>query len=633
MPPAASAPSAAQMPSPSLLANFRQELSRYPPFLQMDAASVDFFLVHCEQRYYAPGQVLAEPALGQVTHIFFIREGSVTRAPGPADAAGGAFEFEAGELFPIDAALARRSVTGTYTATADTFVLALPCAAMSRLSSDSPVFADFAQRRVAGFLELSRQALQVAYASQALAQQSLETPLGELVQRAPVACGPDTPLRDVLERMHAGRVGSMLVVDAQGAPVGIFTRHDVIGRITLAGLPLDAPVARVMTQPVHALTAANTALDAALLMSMHGIRHVPVTRGVEAIGLVSERDLFAMQRLSLKQLSTSIRAAPSLASLRPLAQDVRQFARNLLGQGMQARQITALISHLNDALTQRLLQLKAAEHGIDLATVCWLALGSEGRGEQTIATDQDNALILGDGISGELRQKTLAFAKDVNLALDACGYPLCQGGIMAGEASCCLTLGEWRERFARWIEHGSPQDLLNASIYFDLRGLAGDERLAHQLLAEVLEAARGTPRFLKQMAQNALLRSVPLTWLGGVGAGERGTIDLKLQGTAVFVDAARLFGLAHGLRATSTRERLSGAGARLGLAPAEYEAWAAGFEFLQMLRLRVQLDSPLPPEPNRLEVATLNHIDRLILKESFRVARSLQQRLRLDYER
>lgn len=633
MSPTASAPLAAQMPSPSLLGHFRQQLSRYPPFLQMDAAAVDFFLVHCEQRYYAPGQVLAEPAQGEVTHIFFIREGSVTRAPGPADAAGGAFEFDAGELFPIGAAVARRAVTATYTATADTFVLALPCAEMSRLSSDSPVFADFLQQRVAGFLELSRRALQAAYASQALAEQSLETPLGELVKRAPVACGPDAPLHEVLERMHTGRVGSMLVVDAQGAPIGIFTRRDVIGRITLAQVPLDAPVARVMTQPVHALTAAHTALDAALLMSMHGIRHVPVTRGEGAIGLVSERDLFAMQRLSLKQVSTSIRAAPSLAALRAMAQDVRQFARNLLGQGVQARQITALISHLNDVLTQRLLQLKAAEHGIDLARICWLALGSEGREEQTIATDQDNALILADGTSDNLRAETLAFAKDVNLALDACGYPLCRGGIMAGEPSCCLTLGEWRERFAHWIEHGSPQDLLNASIYFDLRALAGDDRLARQLQAEVLEAAHRTPRFLKQMAQNALARAVPLTWLGGVDADERGTIDLKLQGTAVFVDAARLFGLAHGLPATSTRERLSGAGTRLGLAPAEYEAWAAGFEFLQMLRLRVQLESPSALEPNRLAVDALNHIDRRILKESFRVARSLQQRLQLDYER
>jgi CBS domain-containing protein len=115
---------------------------------------------------------------------------------------------------------------------------------------------------------------------------------------------------------------------------------------------------------------------------------------------------------------------------------------------------------------------------------------------------------------------------------------------------------------------------------------------------------------------------------------ERGTIDLKLQGTAIFVDAARLYSLAHGSPLTSTRQRLEGAGTRMGLAASEYQAWAGGFEFLQMLRLRVQLEtSPAPDQANRLVVAELNDIDRRILKESLRVGRSLQQRLHLDYER
>ena len=628
----AGAPATAHVPSPSLLDNFRQDLSRHQPFAQMDPAALDYFLTRCEQRYYAPGDSLVRPADGPVTHLFFIRQGAVTGLRGLAEVSGGAFQYEAGDLFPVGAAVARRAVTATYNAVADTFVLALSLEAMQELAARSAVFTDFLHRRVAGFLELSRRALQVAYSSQTLAEQSMETPLGNLVARAPIACAPGTPLRDALAQMHEQRIGSMLVTDPQGRPVGILTRYDVIGRITLAQVPLDAPISQVMVQPVHTLTATDTAHDAALLMSRHGIRHVPVTREGVAIGLVSERDLFAMQRLSLKQVSTSIRAARDVETLRLVAQSIRRFARSLLGQGVQARQLTSLISHLNDVLTQRLLELKAAEHGVELARLCWLALGSEGRSEQTIATDQDNALILPDTTTQDERTAILAFARDVNLALDACGFPLCRGGIMAGEPDLCLTLREWRERFSHWIEHGAPQDLLNASIYFDLRPLAGDARLAEQLRAEVLESARRTPRFLKQMAQNALSRTPPLNWLGSIDVDDHGSIDLKLQGAAVFVDAARLYSLAHGIGATSTRERLESVGARIGLAPAEYEAWVTGFEFLQMLRLRVQLEGEVP-EPNRLVVATLNDIDRRILKESFRLARALQQRLQLDYER
>jgi CBS domain-containing protein len=525
-------------------------------------------------------------------------------------------------------------VTASYRAVADTFVLALPRADMQALAHRSAAFGDFLQRRVVQYLELSRRALQVAYASQALAEQSLETPLGQIATRAPVTCGPQVPLREALAQMHARRIGSIVVVDVPGRPLGILTRYDVLGRVALAQMPLDTPMESVMTHPVQALTVDHTAQDAALLMSRHGIRHVPVTRDGVVAGLVSERDLFALQRLSLKQLGTAIRAAPDLAALRRAADDIRRFARVLLGQGVQARQLTALISHLNDLLTERLLTLLAPRHGADLRRMCWLALGSEGRGEQTVATDQDNALILVDDSSPDERAAALAFGDAVNHALDDCGYPLCRGGIMAGQPACCLTLREWRERFAGWIGHGAPQDLLNASIYFDLRPLAGETGLAEQLRAEVRESARRTPRFLKQMALNALAHGAPLNWLGGIEADGHGTIDLKLQGTALFVDAARLYALAQGVEATNTRERMEGAGTRMGVPAAEYEAWVGAFEFLQTLRLRIQLEARDPPvHPNRVALAQLNDIDRKILKESFRVARQLQQRLRLDYDR
>ncbi len=625
---------AAQMPSGSLLANLRQEFARYTPFSQMAVADLDFFLSHAEQLYFAPGEVLVEPASGEVTQLFFIRRGAVSGKRGLADLSGGAFQYETGDLFPISAAMARRAVTATYEATADTFVLALPTAVMQTLAQKSVPFADFLNRRVLKFLDLSRQALQVAYSSQTLAEQSLETPLGELARRAPVTCRPHTPLREALTEMHQRRIGSMLVTGERGEPLGILSREDILGKVTLQGVALETPISAVMVAPVHHLTHEHTAEDAALLMSRHTIRHVPITRDGVVIGIVSERDLFAMQRLSLKHVSTSIRGAADVDTLKLVAQDIRRFARSLLSQGVQARQLTALISHLNDVLTERLLELKAAQHGIDLARLCWLALGSEGRSEQTIATDQDNALILPDDITAPQRQQALAFARDVNEALDACGYPLCKGGIMAGNPACCLTLREWRERFSQWIEHGAPQDLLNASIYFDFRPLAGDLALAQALRSEVNVAASRVPRFLKQMALNALTRIPPLNWVGGIAADDGGRIDLKLQGTAIFVDAARLYALSRGLAATGTRERLEAVGPVLGVEVAEYEAWVRGFEFLQMLRLQIQLEGAATgEEPNHIVVDSLNDIDRRILKEAFRVARTLQQRIQLDYER
>jgi CBS domain-containing protein len=621
-------------PSASLLQNFRQELVSHPPFAQMAPEAVDFFLTHAQQVYYAPDDIVQQPSMGVVKQLFFIRQGAVTGTRGLAEQMGGAFEYQAGDLFPVSAAVGGRAVTATYRACADTFVLVLAVADMQALAQRSPPFTEYLNLRTTMFLELSRKAIQAAYSAQGSAEQTLERSLGDLASAAPVTCSPDTPLRQALQQIHQKRIGSMLVTDQTGAPVGILTRYDVLGRITLAQVSLDTPIAQVMVSPVYTLTEQHCAQDAALLMSRHGMRHVPVTRDGVAVGMVSERDLFAMQKQSLKSVSSAIRAAPDAQALKLLAPDLRRLAGNLLAQGVGARQLTALISHLNDLLTEQLLKLKAAEHGLDLSRFCWLSLGSEGREEQTIATDQDNALILPDDSSDEFRECIRAFARDVNLALADCGYPLCKGGIMAGEPACCLTLAQWRARFRHWIDQGSPQDLLNASIYFDFRALAGDRSLAETLRREVMAAASSTPRFLKQMAVNALTRSAPLNWRGAIDTDQQGGVDLKLQGTAIFVDAARLFSLAHGVDLCNTRKRLEAIGPLMNLPATEFGAWVGGFEFLQILRLRLQLESQSAPDnPNRIEVVGLNDIDRRILRESFRLARQLQQRLQLDYQR
>jgi CBS domain-containing protein len=631
-------------PAASLVEHLRQELVRFVPFSQMDAAHVDRFVAASSQCYYEPGEVMLEPAQGVVDRLLFIRRGSISGRRG-SDETQPAHEHEAGDLLPIGAALAQRAVTATYRANVDTFCLALPADAMHALARDSAPFADFLQRRVQQLLDLSRQALQVAYAGQSLAEQSLETPLAQLLRRAAFAVPPHTPLAQALKAMHDKRIGSVLVADEDsGAAVGILTRHDVLGRVTLPQLPLATPISAVMSSPVHALGPTHTAQDAALLMSRHGIRHVPVAdAGGRVVGILSERDLFALQRLSLKQVSGAIRAAPDVTTLQAVAGDIRRFARTLLGQGVGARQLTELISHLNDALTERLVTLLALQHGIDLSRVCWLAFGSEGRSEQTIATDQDNGIVFASDDAERDRPALLAFARDVNDALDACGYPLCKGNVMASNPACCLTAHEWQARFAHWIDHGAPEDLLNASIYFDFRPLAGAAALTQPMRALVVREAARNARFMKQMADNALRHGPALTWTGALDTtalNGQSVIDLKLRGTAVFVDAARLYALAHGIDATGTRARFEAAARALRAAGAEAETRTGAFEVLQMLRLQVQLDGArryavdaADGNPNLVDVAALNDIDRRVLKESLRIARRLQQRIEMDWRR
>jgi CBS domain-containing protein len=627
----------AATPSPSLIANLRAELARTSPFAQMSAAHVDALLAAASEAYYAPDEVLLAPEHGPVQRLVLVRSGAVTGRREGQDA----FEYEAGDLFPVGAALAERPVTATYTAQGDVFCLLIPVAKVRELSERSAPFADFLNRRVWQFLDDSRRALQVAFTSRTLAEGSLEAPLGTLPPRPPVALPPDAPVGDALQLMHDRHIGSVLVVDAAGVARGILTRHDVLGRIALPQLPLATPLSAVMTAPVQTLTVQHSAHDAAILMSRHGMRHVPITEDGRVVSIVSERDLFTLQRLSLKQVSSAIRGARDVAAMASVATDIRRFAQNLLAQGLNARALTELISHLNDVLCAQLVQLVAAEQGVDLDRMCWLAFGSEGRGEQTIATDQDNGLVFVSDDADADRPRWIAFARRVNEALDACGYPLCKGNVMASNPECCLTADEWAARFTHWIDHGAPEDLLKASIYFDLRAVAGREELAAPLRELVRTRAAAVPRFLKQLADNALRNGPPLNWLGGVDVQTidgRGMVDLKLHGTAIFVDAARLFALAQGVPAHGTRARFLAAGEKMKVAPQESEAWAAAFEYLQMLRLQVQMQrgpapAPVDANPNLIELATLNQVDRRVFKEALRVARQLQQRLELDYQR
>jgi len=658
VPNAPAAPSAGTASSPkSLNAALRGDLMRHMPFAQMQPAHVDRFIAAARPVRYAPGQVLLAPADGPPQHLICITQGHVTGRRGSDETAAG-FEYDAGDLFPVGAVMGERPVAATYRARDEVACLLLPMPEVNALAADSQVLADFLGRRVLKYLELARLARQAGQSSQAMAEQSLETPLGQLGLKSPVAVLPTTPLENALTTMHDRRIGSMLVVDEAGAALGILTRHDVLDRITLAQVPLSAPIAQVMSAPIHTLSVRNTAQEAALLMSRHTIRHVPVTQDGRVVGLVSERDLFAMQRLSLRHVSAAIRAARDVDALAAAAQDIRQFARHLLGQGVAARQLTQLISHLNDVLTEHLVEMVAREDGMDLGQACWLAFGSEGRSEQTVSTDQDNGLVFVSDTPDADRPRWLAFARRVNEALDRCGYPLCKGNVMASNPDCCLTVQEWSRRFSQWMERGNPEDLLKASIYFDLRPLVGRADLTEPLRALIVAKAANLPRFVKQMADNALRARPPLNWFGGIetkDVGGRGMVDLKHSGTAIFVDVARLYALAHGVDATGTRERFEALADLLNVPAHESQSWVAGFEYLQMLRLQVQVAHPsLGGTPgggpgqatrpaageaealanaNLVELAALNDIDRRMLKETFRVARRLQQKMEMDYQR
>jgi CBS domain-containing protein len=619
-------------------AEWRARLCRHAPFGQMAPASVDALLDAACPVDIAAGQTVFGPGDGVATRLWWIEDGAVSGLP--AGARDGGFLLEAGEMFPAAAVLARRPVTSVYRACQPLRGLAFDADTVRRVAATDAVLADFMNRRLQHLLALSVAQTTWAGAGQVLEQQPFESPLSALPRRAPVAVAPGALLHEALSLMHQRRVGSVLALDAQGAAVGILTRGDLLPKIALREPPPDmrrTPVKALMTEPVLTLDIGQSVQEALLLMSRADIRHLPLTENGRVVSIVSEHDLFSLQRRSLRQIGAGLRSAGDVASLRTLAPEVRAWARQLLAQGVAARTLVPLVSHLNDLLTQRLVTLLAADHGLDLTRACWVAFGAEGRGEQTIATDQDNGLVLDDAVDDAEHARWMAMARHANDVLDACGYPLCKGGVMAGQPRCCLRQGEWAGHMRLWMTRCEPEDLLAASTCFDLRPLAGNATLAAPLRALVVDEAPRHTRFLRLLAESLMRLRPALNWHGGVAA-EAGDaaqewVDLKLRGSFVFVGAGRFFALAHGIDATTTRDRLLQAGTALGAAERERQTWAGAFEALQMLRLRAQVQAPGAENPNRLDLRTLDDIDRRLLKEALRVARQLQQRIALDWLR
>ena len=619
-------------------------LRNHAPFNKMQHDALLRFAEKAQISFYPAGSEIIGPASGNVRYFYLIESGKVqARQAGEVTVTEySILSLGAGEGFPIGAVTAGRPSTNVYSAVEDTFCYQLPAEDFLALMSSSPEFNLFCTQYIASLLDQSRRQLQLQFAQRASEQQTLNSPLAGIGSRSPVTVTPDTALRVALETMSQAGVGSLVIAGEDRKPVGVFTRSDLLDRVVLAELPLSKPVGEAMTASPFMIEEHATAYDAMFAMATHGIRHVLVTDAEGCLtGVVSERDLFSLQRVGLRQIRQAIDGAHNVEALQQAAADVRQLAFNMLAQGVGAEQLTQFISALNDALTRRVIQLNLENHNFDGIEWAWLAFGSEGRDEQTFSTDQDNGIVFQppEGASVDaLKQRFLAYALDVNKDLDRCGFPLCKGNIMASNPQWCLTLAEWKEQFGTWIRQPHPDALLNATIFFDFRPLFGKAELAEAMRRHLLALTASNPMFLRAMAKNALDVEPPLgkirDFLTDLEPDHPGKIDLKKYGSRIFVDVARIYAMASGVHNTNSIQRLRLASQRLNIRADEVNAVLEGLNFIQLLRLQHQY---LEGEPGRqgdnlIDPETLNELDRRILKESFRQARKLQTRLKLDYQ-
>jgi CBS domain-containing protein len=459
----------------------------------------------------------------------------------------------------------------------------------------------------------------------------------DLAAGAPLTCAPRMPVAEAATLMSARGAGSIVVVDERGEPLGIVTDRDLRSKVVARALPSAAPVSAVMSSPLVSVPADTPAFEALLEMTRRSIHHLGVVEGGRLVAVVSSHDMVLAEGAHPLALARAIEGEGSLDGLAAAASRLTGVVRWLVTGGSRASDVGRLIAELNDRLVARALALtervlEAEGHGRPPVPYSWLVAGSEGRREQTLKTDQDNGLVYADpSAEDEAASYFALLAERMGAALVRLGFPECPGGFMASNPRWCKPARVWREYFSSWMESPQPEPIVDASLFFDLRPVGGDDEPGRALWSWVCERAPGSTLFLRYLARDAVLRSSALAWFGRLRVGRsgphRGRLDLKAVAVFPITQAMRVCALSLGLRETHTLDRLRGAEAAGLLRTEDAADLREAHEIVAQVRLAHQLrclDEGAAPD-NFLDPRRLGRGDGLLLKDALHTVAWLQR--------
>lgn len=375
-----------------------------------------------------------------------------------------------------------------------------------------------------------------------------------------LTCAADLSVCEAARRMAERGVPSILVVDEETRPRGIVTNTMLVRHVLVAGESADEPVGSIMASPVVTVSTGSSATAALLVMLRRRIGQVCVTEDgtvdSRALDICSEKDLLAQSGHHPVGLLREFRQARSPARFRELSDDLAAISRSYLEAGVSAIFIGQMCAELNDELVHRLLDLSMdamAEGDAPVPDVpwAWMSVGSDGRREQILRTDMDNAIVFrasGDAaVDEEHRSRFLDLGERVVSRLVECGFSRCQGGIMASNPRWCRTDAEWSEELGAIDYRTESGALLRALVLYDMRYVTGDEALVSSIRGPALDRVSGDEALLIRMAELVIDTPPPLNFFGKFIVEKRGSrageFDVKSRAMTPLRDAARVLSL------------------------------------------------------------------------------------------
>lgn len=604
------------------LAEVRDFLAAHEPFSRLPAGVLDVLPGRCTIRYHRRGTTILDPD-DTVSALLVVRSGAVD----VHDRAGGLVErVDVGGSVGVTGLLEAPPYGFRVTAVEDTLVIAVPRATFEDLLTHAPVASHFLLQQ-AHRLRAAVETVQVADSGGAV----LRTQVADMISGRIVTVDPGATVQQAAVLMREERVSSLLVLDDAGRLAGILTDRDLRNRVVAAALPLTSPVVQVMTPEPRTLPADALAFEALLEMLARDIHHLPVVDADgRPLGLVTNTDLVRLERSSPLYLVQDVGKQTSTAGLAAVAARIPSIVDHLVTQDASAGDISRVVTAIADAIHRRLIALAEARLGPAPAPYCWVVLGSQARHESGLGGDQDTAIVLDDALTPEQAGWFADLATFVTDGLVECGFPRCPGDVMATNPRWRQTESAWRAIFAEWLERPTPDALVGATIFFDMRPLAGDAELCERLRRHVLSRTPEARPFLAHLTKQAVAHQPPIGLFRGLvvekSGPEKSTLDIKHRGVGPVCEIARVHALSMGSPAVDTRSRLQAAAAA-GLMGAEAaEDLLDAFEFISYVRLRHQarrVREGAPPD-NHVAPDTLGHFEKRTLKDAFGVVRSAQ---------
>ncbi|MBC6989408.1 MULTISPECIES: DUF294 nucleotidyltransferase-like domain-containing protein [Hymenobacter] len=463
----------------------------------------------------------------------------------------------------------------------------------------------------------------------------------ETVELREIVASPhQTPIHAVARRMAEARNSCSFVTNDEGHIIGYVTDITLRDNVVARQVDVTRPIGEVLDNPIVSISTDAYVYEAILLMFQTKTRYLLIKRNDEYVGMISRTQLLSDQAHSPFMFIQSVRLAQSVRELKSRWEKVPEMVYQLLSRGVKSEIVNQVITTVADTIAQKVIEGVIAELGAPPAKFVFMVLGSEGRKEQTLLTDQDNAIIYEDKANEQrelVRDYFLRFAESVSDRLNSIGFSFCEGGFMAKNTKWTHSLSHWKRNYVSWMHESTPETAQTFSAFFDCRYLYGEQAIMDEL-KEFLneESQKPLERFFYHMANNALQYEPPLTFFNNIrtfAKGNQQVFNLKKAMTPI-VDLVRVYALKYQVFATNTGERLAALREQDVFTDKEYQELLQSYYYLMGMRLKKQaiqiIDDKSEPD-NYIDPKKLTKVERVTIKEIFKVIADFQLRIKVSF--